>query len=126
MISYLFVGAGGALGAMGRYWLGSVGANWGGTFPTATFLANILGGLLMGVFVGLLARFTPAFQEELRLFFAVGVLGGFTTFSAFSLESWQMIARGQYGVAVFYGVMSVFLSVAALAAGLLLVRGGNL
>ena len=122
--SYLLVGAGGAVGAMSRFWLTSlVGRSWHGPFPLGTFAANVVGSLLMGVLIGLLAKFTPAWQPEARLLLGVGLLGGFTTFSAFSLDVVSVMERGAIGVAVFYAVMSVILSVAALFVGMALVRG---
>lgn len=124
MQSFLLVGLGGGLGAIGRYWVGlMVGRNWQGPFPLATLTVNVIGSLAMGLLVGLLARFTPEWQAEARLFVAVGLFGGFTTFSAFSLDTMTLIERGQAGMAVLYAVVSVVLSVLALFVGLLLVRG---
>ena len=80
---------------MARHGFGSiVGRLWSMSFPLATLLVNVLGSLAMGVFIGLMARFLPAWQNEARLFVAVGVLGGFTTFSSFSLDTIVLIERG--------------------------------
>jgi CrcB protein len=123
MFPILLVGAGGAAGAICRYLLGigstrAFGAGW----PYGTYAANILGGLLMGALVSTLAWRGGADQEKWRLLLGVGVLGGFTTFSSFSLETALMIERRAYGQAALYSVTSVVLSIAALFAGLLLVR----
>ena len=125
MQSFLLVGAGGALGAMARYGFSSVaGRFWPSPFPYATLLINVIGSLCMGLLVGVLARTLPPFQNEIRLFVAVGVLGGFTTFSAFSLDTITLIERGQLGEVAGYVLLSVVVSVGALYAGLLLTRIG--
>ena len=115
---------GGAIGAGFRYHIGTIALrNLGPAFPWGTWIINLLGGLLMGMLAGLLAKqFTPADGEPLRLFIGVGVLGGFTTFSAFSLETANMLLRGQAVMAAAYGVSSVAGSVLMLFIGLLLVR----
>ncbi|MGP1283346.1 MAG: fluoride efflux transporter CrcB [Parasphingopyxis sp.] len=120
---YLFlVMAGGAIGAGLRFLLGRFALHqFGPGFPWGTLGANILGGLAMGVLAGLLARFGGG-GEGWRLFIGVGILGGFTTFSAFSLETANMIERGALGVAAGYAAVSVIGSVAALFAGLWLMR----
>lgn len=123
MDKLLFVAVGGAVGAMARYALGVQALRmWGAAWPYGTFVANIVGGLLMGVLAGLLAHRGGADQERLRLLLGVGVLGGFTTFSAFSLETALMIERRSYGQALGYTLASVVLSVTALFLGLLLAR----
>ena len=79
MNALLLVGIGGAIGSIARYGSGVlVGRIWPSTFPLATMLVNISGSLIMGLLIGFLARTTPAWQADARLFFAVGVLGGFT------------------------------------------------
>lgn len=124
MQPYLLVGIGGALGSMVRFGAGSlVGRFWPGAFPLATLLVNIAGSVLMGVFVGLMARFLPSWQEEARLFFAVGLLGGFTTFSSFSLETVLLLERGELVSAATYVLLSVVVCVIGLYLGLLLTRG---
>ncbi|MEO6012942.1 MAG: fluoride efflux transporter CrcB [Devosia sp.] len=124
MNAYLLVGIGGALGSMARYGSGvAVGRVWSSTFPLGTLLINIAGSLAMGLLVGYLARTTPAWQADARLFVAVGVLGGFTTFSAFSLDTISMMERGEVGLALLYVLLSVVVAIAALYAGLVLVRG---
>lgn len=123
MEKLLLVAAGGAAGAVARYGLGVQALRlFGPGWPYGTFLANVVGGLLMGVLAGFLAHRGGADQEKLRLLLGVGALGGFTTFSAFSLETALMIERRSYGVAASYAVASVLLSIAALFAGLMLAR----
>jgi CrcB protein len=123
MQSYLLVGIGGGLGAVLRFAVsGVVGRWWSAGFPLATFLINVSGSLAMGVLVGVLARTLPAWQEEARLFVAVGVLGGFTTFSAFSLDTVTLIERGELGTAAAYALLSVAGAVLGLYVGLVLTR----
>jgi CrcB protein len=122
----LIVAAGGALGAAARYTFASiVGRAWFASFPLATLLINIIGSLLMGVLVGVLARTLPPMQNEIRLFVAVGILGGFTTFSAFSLDAITLIERGEWLSALAYALLSVVLSVGALYLGLMITRLGT-
>ena len=116
----LFVGLGGAVGAMARYGLGRALPVSG--FPWPTFLANSLGGLLMGLLVGWLGLRANAGGETLRLLLGVGLLGGFTTFSAFSLETVEMIERRDWALAMGYVAGSVIVSVAALLIGLMIAR----
>lgn len=121
MTRFLIVAAGGALGAMARYGLGRLLPVTGG-WPWPTLTANVAGGLLMGLLTGWLAFRGGAQGETLRLFAAVGVLGGFTTFSAFSLETVLMIERRQFAMASGYVAVSVAASVITLFLGLMLAR----
>lgn len=122
MNATLLVMAGGAVGAAARYNLGRLVFHWGGTgLPFGTLIANLLGGLLMGVLAGVLAR-SDFIDEPWRLLLGVGLLGGFTTFSAFSLEVLNMIERGNWGIALGYALLSVIGSVLALFAGLMAIR----
>ena len=122
-LTLLLVGLGGAFGAICRYLLGVQAYRaFGSGFPYGTFAANLVGGLLMGVLVGWLALRGGADQDKWRVLLGVGGLGGFTTFSAFSLETALMIERKAYGTAAAYSLASVVLSVTALFAGLLLMR----
>ena len=124
MTRLLLVATGGALGAMARYGLGLwAGRSFpGAAWPVGTFGANVVGGLLMGLLAGWLAFRGGAQGETIRLFAAVGVLGGFTTFSAFSLETALMIERRQLAMAGGYALASVALSVLALFLGLMVAR----
>lgn len=120
--SLLLVAVGGALGTVLRYGVGRWAiALTGPGFPSGTFLVNIVGGFLMGLLAGWLARFGEG-GEELRLLLGVGVLGGFTTFSAFSLEVYNMITRAEVALAAAYAVSSVAGSVLAVLAGVWVMR----
>mgnify|MGYP001210671217 CR=1 FL=1 len=125
MQAFLLVGAGGAIGAMARHALSIlVGRLWHGSFPLAILLVNIIGAIAMGLVIGLLARFMPAWQQEARLFVAVGVLGGFTTFSSFTLDTVILLERGELAQAGLYVALSVVVCLAGLYLGLLITRGG--
>jgi CrcB protein len=114
--------AGGALGAALRFHGTQLAVRLGHTgYPYATLSINVIGGLAMGAVAALVLR--GHVGEPLRLFLAVGVLGGFTTFSAFSLEMFQMIDRGQIAAALGYALLSVGLSLAALVTGFAITRG---
>jgi fluoride exporter len=119
MNSIFPVMAGGAIGAGLRY-LASVALAGRSGFPYATLTVNLIGGFTMGLLAAFVLR--GAASEGVRLFVGVGILGGFTTFSAFSLESFQMIERGQMTMAAGYAVASVIGSTAALAFGFAVVR----
>ncbi|MBU1306220.1 MAG: fluoride efflux transporter CrcB [Alphaproteobacteria bacterium] len=124
MFPFVLVGAGGALGAMSRYGLSVlIGRLWPTEFPLATLSINIIGSVLMGVLIGLLSRFMPPQQAELRLFLAVGALGGFTTFSSFSLDTIVLIERGDIIQAGAYVLLSVVVCLIGLYLGLLVTRG---
>jgi fluoride exporter len=121
-MSYLLVMAGGALGAAGRHGVNRLAVQWlGYVYPWATLFVNIVGSLLMGLVIGALARIGSG-HEPARLFLCVGILGGFTTFSAFSLEMANMLDRGDMGGALAYTLASVIGSVVAVYAGLMLMR----
>ncbi|HEX7876414.1 MAG TPA: fluoride efflux transporter CrcB [Sphingobium sp.] len=124
MNNILLVMGGGAIGALARYQLGRFAGHVmpGALWPWGTFAANVLGGFAMGLLAGWLARFSTGSGEPVRLLLAVGVLGGFTTFSSFSLEMVLMIERGQLGMAMGYAVFSVIAAVGALVGGLSLMR----
>ena len=119
----LLVMLGGAIGAGFRYHVGTVALrNMGPGFPWGTLIVNLLGGLLMGLLIGSIARDGQA-GEPLRLFLGVGVLGGVTTFSAFSLETYNMVLRGDAMLAGAYAIGSVFGAILLVGAGLWLTRG---
>ncbi|MBR0260329.1 MAG: fluoride efflux transporter CrcB [Selenomonadaceae bacterium] len=114
MTKLLLVFIGGGLGAMSRFLLTTALAGKLGNFPLGTLAANFFGSLIMGLVVGLLAgRF-----ESVRLFVAVGFLGGFTTFSSFSAETLALIQNGQIFSATANVIVSVVASLLACALGL--------
>ncbi len=122
----LLVALGGGAGAVLRYLVGLwTEANAGGS-AVATFIVNVLGGLAIGLLVGWLAvRDGAPGSEGVRLLLGVGLLGGFTTFSAFSLQLFQMISRGEIKVAGAYAVASVAGGVLAVLVGVWLARMAN-
>lgn len=116
------VAVGGAIGAAARYliagWVQS--AAWEG-FPFGIFVVNISGALVMGILTELMAL-KWSVSLEMRAFLTTGILGGYTTFSTFSLDSALLIERGAYASAAFYMAGSAILSVLALFAGLWIIR----
>ncbi len=124
MMNLLLVAAGGAIGAGGRH-LVNVGAAraFGVNFPWGTAIVNVTGSLLMGLLAGWFAlRAGQEWSQQLRLFLTTGILGGFTTFSAFSLDAGLLIEKHAYGPAAAYVLGSVVLSILGLFAGLWLIR----
>jgi CrcB protein len=121
LIVFLGAGIGGAL----RHGV-NVGATklFGFGFPFGTFIVNVVGSFMMGVFAGYFA-YRAGIPQHVRLFLTTGILGGFTTFSAFSLDTALLVERHAYGLAAGYAVGSVAASVSALFFGLALFRGGG-
>ena len=119
--AFLLVGIGGACGAMARYGVGLLVKSPVTAFPWATFGVNIVGSLLMGALMGWLSRRSVA-NEAMRLLLAVGLLGGFTTFSAFSMELLNLLEKREFWVGFGYAGGSVLGGLAAFAAAFLLVR----
>jgi CrcB protein len=112
---------GGAIGAGARHLVGqAVLARFGPAFPWGTLTINIVGSLLMGLLVGWLVR--SGGGDTARLFVGVGILGGFTTFSSFSMEYWMLFERGQNAQAAAYVLASVIGAIAACGLGLFIVR----
>ena len=117
------VALGGAIGASCRHLVNVLALRLlGPGFPVGTLSVNVLGGFLMGGLAGFLALRYPGGGQGLRLFLGTGILGGFTTFSAFSLDAVLLWERGQLAGAAAYVLASVALSVAALLAGLSLAK----
>lgn len=123
MEKIVFVFLGGGLGALARYGVGMASLRaFGSGWPYGTLAVNLIGGFLMGVLVTSLALRGGDDQDRWRVLIGVGVLGGFTTFSAFSLEVAKMIETRALVSAAVYSLVSVALSVAALFAGMMLMR----
>ncbi len=122
MMNVVLVAAGGAIGSVLRHFCNLAALRlFGPNFPWGTLSVNILGSFAMGVFIELLARRFGG-SNELRLFVATGILGGFTTFSAFSLDFTLLAERGAIGHALGYALASIIVSILALFLGLSLVR----
>ena len=112
---------GGAIGAGARHLVGQILlARLGPGFPWWTLSVNIAGSLLMGLLIGWLAR--SGGSDQARLFLGVGVLGGFTTFSSFSMEFWTLFERGQMAQAAAYVSASVIIGIAACGVGMVMMR----
>ncbi|MHA1539020.1 MAG: fluoride efflux transporter CrcB [Alphaproteobacteria bacterium] len=121
-LSFLYVGLGGALGAMSRFSVGHFGMLlWGTGFPYGTLVVNVLGSFLIGVIAGLDA-FAFHIPREVKLLLITGFLGGFTTFSTFSLDVVTLLERGTYRPAFLYIGVSLIVSCAALWLGLRMCR----
>ena len=112
---------GGAIGAGARHLVGQILlARLGPGFPWWTLSVNIAGSLMMGLLIGWLAR--SGGSDQARLFLGVGVLGGFTTFSSFSMEFWTLFERGQMAQAAAYVGASVIIGIAACGVGMATIR----
>jgi CrcB protein len=122
MFQAFLVAAGGALGSLLRYFVGQWSLRlWGPNFPWGTLIVNVAGCFVIGVFAEMIARRFNA-SVELRLLLVTGFLGGFTTFSAFSLDAISLFERGEAMLGGVYIAASVGLSMAAVVAGLALMR----
>ena len=117
-MNYLIVFLGAGIGGALRHGVNRASERWlGPDFPWGTLVVNIAGGVAMGLLAGLLAE-RSSISPEMRLLLATGVLGGFTTFSAFSLDAVTLWERGQFSTAMAYVAASVLLSIGGLIAGL--------
>lgn len=125
MLSTALVFLGAGIGGVLRHGVNVASLKWlGPSFPCGTMAINILGSGVMGLVAGFLAvKAGEDWTQNARLFLATGILGGFTTFSAFSLDAMLLWERGEAMLAAFYVLGSVVLSLAALVAGLSIVRG---
>ncbi|BCJ91178.1 putative fluoride ion transporter CrcB [Terrihabitans soli] len=123
MQALVLVFIGGGLGAAARHLFNLAAARlFGIGFPWGTFGVNVIGGLAMGLLTAWLASRTQGTSEHLRLFLATGILGGFTTFSAYSLDAVVLWERGAHTAALFYVVASVVLAIGGVAVGLAIGR----
>jgi len=122
VFNYILVFIGGGLGSSLRHTVNVVCAKCIGTaFPYGTFIINISGSTVMGLIAGYLA-FKGDASQPWRLFLMTGILGGYTTFSAFSLDASVLYERGELGLALLYVLGSVVFSIAGLFAGLAVMR----
>ncbi len=112
--NFLIVGLGGGLGAMLRFFIAAIWRT--GNFPYHTLFINIMGSLIIGIVFGLGIK-NEHFSEQMKLFLATGICGGFTTFSAFSLENMLMLKSGNYLLASIYIIASVAACIIAVFAG---------
>ena len=115
------VAAGGALGALARYGVGLALPHGGGAFPLGTFLINVAGCLLIGALIVVITEWTRA-HPLVRPFLVTGILGGFTTFSTYAVDSQQLLAEGRVGTAAAYVAGTLAAAVAATWAGIRLAR----
>jgi CrcB protein len=123
VIGFVIVFFGGGIGAALRHGVNLLSARLFGTsFPWHTFIENVTGSVAMGLLAGYFAFRTDAFSQDWRLFLTTGVLGGYTTFSAFSLDAMLLYERGETALAALYVLASVALAIGGLFAGLALVR----
>lgn len=121
-MTYLLVFIGGGLGSMLRHAVNVLCMrSWGAGFPFGTMTVNVTGSLIMGLFAGYFA-FKGDAAQSWRLFLMTGILGGYTTFSAFSLDALLLYERGQVGLALLYVLTSVIVSIGALFVAITLVR----
>jgi CrcB protein len=122
-MTYLIVFLGGGIGAALRHGVNIASARWFGTaFPYATMIENVSGSLVMGLLAGYFAFRSGGAHSHLQLFLTTGILGGYTTFSAFSLDTVLLYERGALGLAALYVLGSILLAVGGLVAGLALAR----
>lgn len=120
--AFLLVFLGGGIGSMLRHAANLIGASWFGlNIPAGTFFVNITGALAMGLLAGWFS-FRGHSDQLSRLFLTTGILGGFTTFSAFSLEAALMVERGQTVGATLYVIGSVVIAIAGIFAGIAIIR----
>jgi len=118
-MNYLWVAIGSALGGMARYWCSGFAARLiGEWFPWGTLIVNVVGSFVIGAFAALSASEGPfLIRPEIRIFVMVGLCGGFTTFSSFSLQTFELLRSGEGIRAAIYVVASVLLCVAGAAIG---------
>jgi CrcB protein len=120
--NYLYIAAGGALGSLARYWVGSAVANRMGTkFPYGTLIVNITACLILGFFLTLLGR-RAAFGPEWRFLIPIGFVGAYSTFSTFEWETFANLQTGAFLIAGLYVVLSCVLGLFAVWCGVMLAR----
>lgn len=119
VLDFFLVAIGSALGGMARYGSGLlIGKFWRDAFPLATFVINVTGSFMIGALAGWLAQDHPSeAHHSIKLLLIVGVCGGFTTFSSFSLEALNLLRSGQWAIALTYTALSVLVCITATAIG---------
>jgi len=116
MLRFFIIALGGAIGTLSRYLVGGLDYRFSnGVFPVSTLVVNVTGSLLIGFLWCVVDRF--AISSNVRMFIFIGVLGGYTTFSTFSLETFNLMRDGEYRIAIINAILSVVLSIIAVFAG---------
>ena len=116
MLRFFVIALGGAIGTLLRYIAGGLDYRFsGGIFPISTLVVNVTGSLAIGFLWGIVDRFTVS--PNVRLFVFIGILGGYTTFSTFSLETFNLMRDGEYRIALMNVILSVILSIGAVFLG---------
>lgn len=116
MLRFFVVAAGGAIGTLLRYIVGGLDYRFSnGVFPVSTLVVNVTGSLVIGFLWGIVDRF--AISPNVRMFIFIGILGGYTTFSTFSLETFNLMRDGEYRIAFMNVILSVALSIVAVFLG---------
>lgn len=116
MLRFFVIGLGGAIGSVIRYIIGGLDYKYSsGVFPISTLVVNVTGSLAIGFLWGLFDRFT--ISPNTRIFIFIGILGGYTTFSTFSFETFNLMRDGEYRIAIFNVLFSIVLSIVAVFAG---------
>lgn len=121
MLRFFIIGLGGAIGTLLRYYMGGLDYRFSsGVFPVSTLVVNVTGSFVIGFLWGVVDRFV--ISPDVRLFIFIGVLGGYTTFSTFSLETFNLMRDGEYRIAAVNVALSVILSIIAVFAGYIISR----
>jgi CrcB protein len=121
--SLTYVAVGGAFGSMCRYVLMALVSRYATSgFPYGTFAVNVLGSFAMGVWIAVMANMMPSRAKDLHLLISVGFLGGFTTFSAFTIDTFLLMEKGMMVESVLYVIGSFIVSLLGLIAGMYLIR----
>lgn len=116
MLRFFVIALGGAIGTLARYIMGGLDYRFSnGVFPVSTLVVNVTGSLAIGFLWGIVDRFN--FSPNVRMFVFIGILGGYTTFSTFSLETFNLMRDGEYRIAVMNMALSVVFSIGAVFAG---------
>jgi len=116
MVKFFVIALGGAIGTLARYIVGELDYRFSnGILPISTLVVNVTGSLLIGFLWGIVDRFDVS--PNIRLFIFIGILGGYTTFSTFSLETFNLMRDGEYRIAIINIALSVVLSIGAVFAG---------